>query len=194
MDGTPAQSESDPIAAKLRMILRGLMAVFANWGAIEPALTPVLYNRISAMQRRIEVLLVRFRTGRLRPVMRRVAPLAKRGPRKPAVRMPRKFGWLLIAGKHHAGYFHIQLLDLLTAPDMTEFLAAAPQAKLMLRPLCRALAVELPWSVTPPRPPGPRKPRSPRPKPEPFKVPLPRGVITWARRERALEKARGRLR
>jgi len=60
---------------------------------------------------------------------------------------------------------------------------AAPQAKRMLRPLCRALAIELPWTVASPRVPQPRKPRKPRPKPESFKIPLPRGVLTWARRE-----------
>ena len=40
--------------------------------------------------------------------------------------MPRKFGWLLVAGKHQAGHVHAQLQNLLTAPDMAEFLEAAP--------------------------------------------------------------------
>ncbi len=107
--------------------------------------------------------------------------------------MPRKFGWLLDAGKHNAAYFTNQFNDLLTTPEMVALLEAAPQAKRMLRPLCRALAVDLPWTVAPPRPPRPTQPRKPRPKPEPFRTKLPRGVITWARREKRLERARAEI-
>jgi len=182
MDSAPAHSAPDTISAKLRLILRGLMAVFGNW-AVEPSLTPVLYNRISAIQRRIERLLVWFRAGRLRPVTQRTAAPGPRAVRKPGIRMPRRFGWLLEAGQHHAAYFHLQLNDVLNTPEMIALMEAAPQAKRMLRPLCRALAIELPWTVASPRVPQPRKPRKPRPKPESFKIPLPRGVLTWARRE-----------
>ncbi len=188
----PALEASDPITARVRTILRGLMAVFANWGAMEPSLTLVFHNRVSAIHRRIERLLVRFRAGMLRPMSPRTAKAGPRAPSQQAVRMPRKFGWLLDAGKHNAAYFTNQLNDLLTTPEMVALLEAAPQAKRMLRPLCRALAVELPWTVAAPRPPRPRKPRAPRPKPEPYKIPLPRGVITWVRREKALENARKR--
>ena len=189
MDLTPTHFESDPIAARLRMILRGLLAVFANW-AVAPALTVPLHRRISHMHRRLERLLLRFRAGKLRPTAPRAVTAAPRAPRQPYVLMPRKFGWLLAAGKHHAAYFTHQLHDLLSTPDMVALLEAVPQAKRMLRPLCRALAIELPWTVTPPRPP---KPRKPRPKPEAFKIPLPRGVITWARREKRLERARAEI-
>jgi hypothetical protein len=65
---------------------------------------------------------------------------------------------------------------------MIDLLAAAPQAARILRPLCRALAVELPWTTSKPRPTRPPRPRKPRPKPEPFKIPLPRGVLTHCRR------------
>ena len=194
MDLTPAQSEADPIAARLRLILRGLLAVFGNWRAMEPALTVPFHRRISHMHLRLERLWLRFRAGRLRPATLRVVTPRAGGSRKPYTLLPRKWGWLLEGGKHHAAYFTHQLHDLLTSPDMAALLEAAPQAKAMLRPLCRALAVELPWTVTPPRPPKPRKPRAPRPAPEPFRIPLPRGVLTWARREKALEKAKMRLR
>ncbi len=190
----PSLEASDPITARVRTILRGLMAVFANWRAMEPSLTLVFHNRVSAIHRRIERLLVRFREGKLRPAAPRATTSMPRGPRRQAVRMPRKFGWLLDAGKHNAAYFTNQLNDLLTTPEMVALLDAAPQARRMLRPLCRALAVDLPWTVAAPRVPKPRKPRKPRPKPEPFKIPLPRGVITWARREKALENARRRMR
>ena len=192
MDSAPAHSAPDTISAKLRLILRGLMAVFGNWRAMEPSLTPVLYNRISAILRRIERLLVRFRAGRLRPLVLRTAASGPRAARKPSILMPRKFGWLLEAGEYHAAYFHNQLQDVLNTPEMVALLAASPQAQRILRPLCRALAVKMPWTVTPPRPPRPRTPRKPRPKPEPFTIPLPRGVLTWARREKALENAKMR--
>ena len=100
----------------------------------------------------------------------------------------------MVAGKHQAVGYGSQLQHLLGEPEMAALLEASPQARRVLRPLLRALAVELPWTLTPPRPSQPRKPRKPRPQPEPFKIPLPRGVITWARREKALEKAKNRLR
>ena len=74
---------------------------------------------------------------------------------------------------------------LLSTPEMTELLAAAPQAGRVLRPLCRALAIELPGVTGPPRKPPSERPkakRKPRPKPEPFRIPMPRGVISAARR------------
>jgi hypothetical protein len=70
---------------------------------------------------------------------------------------------------------------------MTELLAASPQARRVLRPLCRALAVEVPGVSEAPRKVAdgerPKRIRKPRPKPELFKIPLPRGALTWARRE-----------
>jgi hypothetical protein len=70
----------------------------------------------------------------------------------------------------------------LQSPDMAELLAAAPQAARVLRPLCRALALD--WPQSPPKPEKIKtiRPRKPRPKPEPFRIPLPRGVISAARR------------
>jgi len=185
MDSTTAQSAPETISAKLRTILRGLMATFANW-AVEPSLTPVLYNRISAIQRRIERLLVRFRAGLLRPWAPRTAASGPRAARKPPILMPRKFGWLLEAGEYRAAYFHNQLQDVLNTPEMVALLAASAQAGRILRPLCRALAVKVPGVSAAPRKPAdgeqPRRPRKPRPKPEPFKIPLPRGVLSAARR------------
>jgi len=98
-----------------------------------------------------------------------------------------RFGWLVQAGKHQAAAFGLQLQTVLTTPEMSKLLAASPQARRILRPLCRALAVELPGISEPPRTRAdgarPKRPRKPRPKPEPFKIPLPRGVLSWARRE-----------
>ncbi len=158
---------------------------------MEPALTLVFHNRVSTIRRRLERLLLRFRAGKLQAAMSRVVTPGPRAPKNPYVLMPRKWGWMLEAGKHNAAYFTNQLRDLLNTPEMVELLEAAPQAKRMLRPLCRALGVDLAWMVTAPRVP---KPRTPRPKPEPLRIKLPRGVISWARREKAVEKAIARRR
>ena len=72
---------------------------------------------------------------------------------------------------------------------MTAMLESSEQAQRILRPLCRALAIELPWAVDKPRAERPRKPRKPRPKPEPFKHPLPRGMLARARKYRELDEA-----
>jgi hypothetical protein len=97
--------------------------------------------------------------------------------------LPRKFGWLVQAGGYQAAGYGLQLQTLLNAPEMVELLAESAQARRILRPLCRALAVELPWVVDKPRAEIKPRRRQPRPKPEPFRIPLPRGALSWARRE-----------
>ena len=194
MDLTQSQSEPDPITASLRLILRGIWGVLGMW-RLEDSQKALAWRRISAAFRGIELMLARFRAGKLRRVTRRISTARARGKtagRGPA--LPRRFGWLVVAGKHQAVGYGSQLQHLLGEPEMAAMLEQYPQARRVLRPLLRALAVELPWTVTPPRPSVPRKPRNPRPQPEPFKIPLPRGVITWARREKALENAKRRLR
>jgi len=186
MDSTPTLSAPDTISANLRMILRGILAALGMW-RVEPALACVLFNRISGTFGRIERILQRFRAGRLwRRTPRDVVRKPSAG-RKRSIIMPRRFGWLVQAGKHQAAAFGLQLQTVLTTPEMSKLLAASPQARRILRPLCRALAVELPGISEPPRTRAdgarPKRPRKPRPKPEPFKIPLPRGVLSWARRE-----------
>ena len=181
----PSPATAETIAAKLRMILLGLRSVLGMW-----QLDGALVVRVSALAGRvfgrIERMLIRFRAGKLRTGVtqpnRKAAASTK--PRAPA--LPRKFGWLVIAGKHQAAGYASQLQHLMAEPEMAELLEASPQARRVLRPLCRALAIELTWTVTPPRP---RKPRKPRPKPAPYRWPYPRGAISAARRYKALEKA-----
>jgi len=183
MESTPALSASETVSANLRVILRGILAVLGMWG-LEHGLTRTLYGKINGTFDRIERMLVRFRAGKLwRVTPRAITP--KRQPRsKPDVVMPRRFGWLVQAGGHQAASFGLQMQTELNTPEMVALLAACPQAGRILRPLCRALAVEVPGMATPARR-AARKPRirKPRPKPEPFKIPLPRGVLSWARRE-----------
>ena len=177
-------SHSGPgITASLRTILRGILAALGMWG-LPPARSCMVFQRINATFGRIERLLMRFRAGRLWTRTQTQKP-GRRGEAKagPGPALPRRFGWLVVAGRHQAAGFGCQLQAVLHEPEMVALLTASAQARRILRPLCRALAVELPRTVTPPRPPKPRAPRKARPKPEPFKIPLPRGVLTWARRQ-----------
>jgi hypothetical protein len=79
-------------------------------------------------------------------------------------RLPRGHGWV-IKRLPQAGAEAGQLHELLQHAHSREFVEAAPQAARLLRPLCRALGVDLPaWLQPPPRPRRPRKPRPPRPR------------------------------
>jgi hypothetical protein len=69
-------------------------------------------------------------------------------------------------------------------PEMKALLAAAPQAARVLRPVCRALAIEpavlgqvVTVRVKPPV-------RVVREKVDTGRVPVPRGVLAWVRRDR----------
>jgi hypothetical protein len=172
---------SDTLIAALRTILGGLRASVGLW--VEPAAAVLLHRRIGTVLGRIERMLARFRAGRLWRVTGRVS--ARSGAFRCAERtLPRRFGWLVQAGGFRAAGYGAQLTALLAAPEMAGLLDAAPQARRVLRPLCRALAVELPGEPPPAkaeRAPKPIRRRS-RPKPEPFRIPLPRGVLSAARR------------
>ena len=186
MDVCSSLTGPDVVSANLRTILRGLLAALGNWG-LEPVLALVLYRRISGIAGRIERMLVRFRAGRLWTVARRTGRVGAFacGERT----LPRRFGWLVRAGGHRAAGYGTQLQAVLDAPEMADLLAASAQARRILRPLCRALAVELPGiPVTPREAAGERGatlPRRKRPRPvaEVFRIPLPRGVLAAARRE-----------
>ena len=199
MNLTPSPSQSTPasVSANVRVILRGLQAVLGKCG-LAPLIGLLLHRRIGVMLGRIERMLGRFQAGKLVQRSQRQKadrPVARKPDTKPALQLPRRYGWLLKSGKHHAACYGDQLRMLMQTPEMDALLAASPRAKRVLRPLLRALAVEVAWIAEDPhtgkRPPklGSVQPRKKRPKPEPFRIPLPRGALTWARKEKALEKA-----
>ena len=189
MDPRPTLSTPATVAAPLWTVLHGLLAALGGWG-LDAVFAVVLYRRIGRIAGRIERMLVRFRAGRLWRVTQRAqgqgrcGRIAGRGPA-----LPRRFGWLVQAGGHRAAAVGSQLQAVLNTPEMTALLAASPQAGRILRPLCRALAVELPALAAPSRKAAAecvttaRRRTWPRPAPEPFRIPLPRGVLAAARRE-----------
>jgi hypothetical protein len=187
MDHPAPRPAPDTVAAALRMVLAGLMAALGGLG-LEAVQAVALYRRVSLVALRIERMLARFRAGRLLRVIGRAG-------RSGAIRgranctLPQRFGWLVRSGGYRAAGFGSQLQTVLAMPDMADLLAASPQAVRLLRPLCRALAVELPVFADAPRRVAagqgerPKRRRAPRPKPEPFRIPLPRGVLAAARRQ-----------
>ncbi len=167
--------------------------MFRQFGlfGVEPTRQMATVNWFSARFCKFGQLLARYQAGKLRRYeIKRVVRPGRKLINTPSVRMPRKFAWLVLTARHHAACYGVQLQHVLSAPEMTELLEISVQARRILRPLLRALAVELPWTVD--KPPAERamtRKRKPRPKPEPYKIPLPRGAITWARREKALDNA-----
>ncbi len=130
------------------------------------AIWRLLLDRLDRAAERLQALYDRWRAGtlpkpRIRP--RRTASPAET-PR-PALRLPRARLWLTARIGYRAAGHASQLTHLFAEPDFAAFLAAAPQAGRILRPICHMLG------ITPP--PGARLlPRPPRPRPTPPIPPL----------------------
>jgi hypothetical protein len=157
----------------------------------------LFWDRIGRLSTRFETLFTRWRENRL-PARRAPRPHRSRVPAKPLPRLPRAHGWVLRRVRE-SGSPAGQLADMLADPETRAFVAAAPQAGRLLRPLCRALAIPQPdWLRLPRRPRPPRPPRAPRPRPPALTDPtlhLPRNVIAAARawNKNRAERSRGRL-
>ena len=178
---------------------------------LEQALLMLLYRRMCRAFDQIERLAVRFEAGRLwRVVARKPAAelLAQKrvggervaGPGAAVVSggvtrlWPGEFAWLVRRVGWRAVGLGGQLRLVLEQPPMVALLLASPQARRILAPMCRALAI--PASVLRPRPDGvaaeavPEVVAAPklkrvRAKRVPIdwgRIPLPRGVLSAARR------------
>jgi len=135
----------------------------------------LLWTRLQALSRRLAALAAWAAAGRALTRRRglNVAPRAptRRPPPAPFPRLPHKFAWLVRLVPEAACYGS-QLRHLLAEPEMAALLAASPQARRLVRPLCRMLAVPPPAvpGAPPPDPPDPplsdaaaAPPRSPPP-------------------------------
>ena len=127
-------------------ILTGLQAAIAVVAARERALTVLLvavWGRIGRISTRLERLIALWRAGML------PAPRAQRGRVPGALggksrsALPATPGWLLVAVRE-AAPFGAGLETLLSEAECEAFLAAAPQARRLLRPLCRMLGLGVP--------------------------------------------------
>jgi hypothetical protein len=216
MDFGSPLSVAERIALSLDA-LAGKVAARIAFGVMKAAMIVLVWQRIKRVDREIRRLLARFQAGRLRVAgtargrgagRARVAREGKvdagqvdvgqagagqaGAGQAGAERLPRRFGWLLPLVPADAACFGGQIAAALAEPEMVALLEASPQARRVLRPLCRMLAVEM-------RPEAPRAKRpaaevvrekpvgvaraGAQPEVEAYRIPLPRGVLAAARRQ-----------
>ena len=123
-------------------LLTGLQAAIAVVAARERHLTVLLvavWGRIGRMHTRLERLIALWRAGMLPKARKSRAGETRVGVRPTSV-LPRVPGWLVVAVRE-AGTFGARLEYLLSQEECEAFLAAVPQARRILRPLCRMLGV-----------------------------------------------------
>jgi hypothetical protein len=185
-------------------VIRALRGAVAGWGLLGSALILLLHRRLGGICGQMERLSQRFLAGRLWRRGARLAAGARAaadcGPGSVAsLTFPYRFGWLVRLMAYRAAVYGGQLREILGQPEMVELLIAAPQAARILRPLCRMLAVETSLlrpglavvaAVGPEaQAPGEVVPvvkvrvRRPRAVVDWGRIPLPRGVLSAARRQ-----------
>ena len=168
------------LAAYFARILLGLRTMARARTLPDAAAATMLFALSAYLIRatqRFERLHARWLAGTLRPATPRTLPARPRPARTqpdPALnparpRLTRSRGWLRRALGPDAGNFGHQIVHMMLRPDMPAFLAAAPQAARILRPILHLLATDLPAELAlPPRPRRARAPKPPRPPaPEP---------------------------
>jgi len=184
-------------------VLRAMRGCVGGWGGrgfLAPVLTLLLFRRLGEVCGDMERLCQRFQAGRLWRVLGRAGVagrVASDGRERvgPGRVWPWRFGWLVRAAAHHAAVYGGQLQAVLSEPEMVALLLASPQARRILRPVCRMLAIET--SLLRPGTTGavaevaaaeiavvvkPRV-RKPRVAVDWGRIPLPRGVLSAARRQ-----------
>ena len=134
-------SAADRFALTLDGLCRAV-AARVSAGVMSAMMILLVWRRVRRIEGQIQRLLVRFRLGRslVQPaVCRRVGAGGRVGR---AAGLPMRFGWLLPLVPHEAACFAGQVRTLLAEDEMVALLAAAPQARRVLAPLCRMLGIE----------------------------------------------------
>jgi len=186
-------TSSTPLSPYLSLsaVLRALRGDVGGWtvrGVLSEVLSLLLYRRLGEICGKIERLAARFQAGRLRLRMPGARGVVRKAGKTGARIWPGRFAWLVRAGGYQAAGYGGQLRHILGQPEMVELLKASPQAARILRPVCRMLAIEnsllRPGEVQPTPVVRVRKPRIRKPRvPIDFgRIPLPRGVLSAARR------------
>ena len=183
----------------LSVVLRALRGEVGGWTVrmlLSEVLALLLYRRLGEILGKMERLVARFQAGRLWRRAPRAGAVEAAGrlpaevaPTGVARIWPGRFAWLVRAASYQAAGYGCQLRYILEQPEMVELLKASSQAARILRPVCRMLAIETsllrPGAVVP-EPvvrvvkPRVRKPRVPI---DWGRIPLPRGVLSAARRQ-----------
>jgi hypothetical protein len=129
----------------------------------------LVWRRLHRMRARFASILARFRAGTLpAPGAARRPPAADRpadgsDPSPRPLKLPQHSGWLIHSVSWLLTIRRYELEEMLDDPEAAAFVADAPQAGSVLRPMCRMLAVKQPpWLrrprrrvVKPPPPPPP---------------------------------------
>ena len=176
----------------LSAVLRALRGEVGGWTVrrmLSEVLALLLYRRLGEICGKIERLAVRFQAGRLWRRTPGAAAVVRKAAKTGARIWPGRFAWLIRAAGYQAAGYGCQLRHLLEQPEMVELLKASPQVARILRPVCRMLAIET--ALLRPGVPVPepkvrvRKPRvrTPRTPIDFGRIPLPRGVLSAARRQ-----------
>ena len=137
-------------------ILTDLRAAIAVVAARDPTLTALLvmvWGRIARMGAQLERLMAQWRAGTLpMPRAPRAAVERSAAPRAAQSLLPDAPTWLILLVRD-AAPFASQLEHLMREPEFETFLAEVPQARRILRPLCRMLGIGVvahkPWSPRP---------------------------------------------
>jgi hypothetical protein len=125
------------------VLLTRLQAAIAVVAARERTLTVLLvavWGRIGRISTRLEQLIALWRAGKLPKPRSWRGRVPGTAPRIINSVLPRVPAWLLVAVRE-AAPLGARLEELLSEAECAEFLAAAPQARRLLRPLCRMLGV-----------------------------------------------------
>ncbi len=169
--------------AALTETMCGLIARHGLARRLAAPLIVLIWGRVRGIGAQAEALLARVRAGQLRRYPARTPPrpsATKRRPNTPRA-LPHRRAWLVVLiPQTAASAAHLQTL--LTHPDTPALLAAAPQLRRTLRPLCHMLGVDLPKTpppAPPPHtggeahpPPSPATPRPPAPQTPPATAPI----------------------
>ena len=189
------QTLTPPPKLTLPDVIAALRVSLFGWcgrGILTWALMSLVHRRLGVVSAAMERLMARFVAGKaMRHATRAVVAVE---PAEVTERVwvqpfwPRTFGWLTTLMKHHAALYTVRMEMVLAEPEMVALLTASPQAVRLLRPMCRMLGVTpallrpgVPTVAKPVVEPRKRV-RTKRPPIDWGRIPLPRGVLSAARR------------
>ncbi len=136
------------ITDRLSLSMHGLRVAVAErivGSVLSVAVMTLIYFRLLRIENRVLWLIAAIREGRVRGgwvCPGRASVVRAKGLRPPAVSWPRGFAWLCGVVPYKAAGFGSQLAHLFGDPEMVALLAASPQLRRALRPLCRMLGIE----------------------------------------------------
>ena len=138
--------------------------------ALMGPITLLLWNHLSRVLRRLTAIHAQFVAGTLSPPRPRAARAKRQAePKVPEARKHPRIPSGHVFMPYYVGHLHHAMRELFADPEMLALLAAAPQARRLLRPLWRRMTADpLPEILRLPK----RKRRS-RPKPPPPPEPRP---------------------